>query len=187
MFYIVTYIKVECQPVESGREPERWLVSKVSALSPLSILSTTSYHTAMTNLTPAEDELHSTIVQLRQDHPSLGVLKLLAQLKTDHPTWAVSEKRFRKALQVVAPTPGITTQEKQDVEGKKDDVSADGKGQELIAETGLDTTLDTSVIAPKVKVKMFKNGRGKGLVAREKILEGEVLWSEDPWVVTTDR
>jgi hypothetical protein len=32
---------------------------------------------------------------------------------------------------------------------------------------------------------MFKGGKGKGLVAREKILEGEAIWSENPWISTT--
>ena len=136
----------------------------------------------MPNVTPSEDELHTTVVKLRADHPALGIGKLHAQLKVDQPTWAMSEKRFRKALQALAPT---TTN--GDGTDNSNDSQKDLKVTELVAETGLDPTIDTAAVAPKVKVKMFKGGKGKGLVARENILEGEILWAEDPWIVTADR
>jgi hypothetical protein len=120
---------------------------------------------------PSDDELSSAIASLKSTHPELGIAKLLAQLKLDQPTYSVSEKRFRKILATTAASNG------QSVNGEKD-----GR-QDLVAETGLDSTIDWS-IAPKIKVKMFKGGKGKGLVAREKILEGEALWSEDPWITT---
>lgn len=131
--------------------------------------------------------------ELRSSHPDLGILKLLAQLKTHHPTWAVSEKRFRKVLQGGAGSAQATANggHAGDVHkvgsqaaGAVDDKSATSV---LVADTGLDPTIDTAKIAPKIKVKMFKGGKGKGLVAREKILMGELVWSEEPWIVTADR
>lgn len=111
-------------------------------------------------LSPGEDELGAAVEELRGAHPSLGAVKLLIQLRADHPEWAVSEKRLRKMLQA------------------RSEVG-------LIAHTGLDPSLDVS-IAPKVKVEMFGGGKGKGLVAREGILKGELVWQEDPWIVTAD-
>lgn len=128
---------------------------------------------------PSDDELTPIVTSLKASYPELGVAKLLAQLKIDHPTISVSEKRLRKVLAQTQAQASSTNGDGQ-VTGPE---SKDGS-KDLIAETGLDTTIDWS-IAPKVKVKMFKEGKGKGLVAREKILEGEALWSEDPWITTT--
>ncbi|GFZ44719.1 Vesicular-fusion protein SEC18 [Saitozyma sp. JCM 24511] len=114
--------------------------------------------------------------RLRSQNPSLGIAKLLVQLKIEQPGWAVSEKRLRKILQAL---PGGAD-------------AANGKHQAasgetvLVAETGLDPTIDVAHIAPKVKVKMFGGGKGKGLVAKEKILQGDVLWQEEPWIATAD-
>ena len=127
---------------------------------------------------PSDDELSPLVTSLKASHPDLGIAKLLAQLKLDHPTFSVSEKRLRKVLtQAQSPNPQANGQVSDS------QISKDGS-KDLIADTGLDSTIDWS-IAPKVKVKMFKEGKGKGLVAREKILEGEALWSEDPWITTT--
>lgn len=137
-------------------------------------------------IVPTDDELKPIVVSLREAHPALGIAKLLAQLKIDQPTLSVSEKRLRKVLQTNSgdnnngEASKLATSEGQ---GKGEKEAGTGT-KELIAETGIDKSINWS-IAPKVKVKMFKSGRGKGLVAREKILEGEVIWSEDPWIATT--
>lgn len=128
---------------------------------------------AETSVVPSDEELATIVVALREAHPALGVAKLLAQLKTDHPTISVSEKRLRKVLAQISPPTVIT---------KTQEASKDANG-DLVADTGLDASLDVSAL--KIKVKMFKGGKGKGLVAREKILEGEVIWSEEPWLTTT--
>jgi uncharacterized linocin/CFP29 family protein len=137
---------------------------------------------------PTDEELKPVVAALREAHPSLGVTRLLAQLKTDHPTLSVSEKRLRKVL-AQAHEAGIEgAQEKDngaDLEQGQEKKEGNAEGsKEMIAETGLDKSINTS-IAPKVKVKLFKSGRGKGLVAREKMLEGEVIWTEEPWIATT--
>jgi len=122
-----------------------------------------------TPVVPSDEELSKIVTSLREANPSLGVVKLLAQLKVEHPALSVSEKRLRKTL-----APGTTASTEQ--------VSKDATA-DLIADTGLDASLDVSDL--KIKVKMFKGGKGKGLVAREKILQGEVIWAENPWISTT--
>jgi hypothetical protein len=137
---------------------------------------------------PTDEELKPVVAALREAHPSLGVTRLLAQLKTDHPTLSVSEKRLRKVLAQANGAGSEGAQEKAngaDQEQGQETKEGNAEGsKEMIAETGLDKSINTS-IAPKVKVKMFKSGRGKGLVAREKMLEGEVIWTEEPWIATT--
>lgn len=128
-----------------------------------------------TQVSPADDELSTAVASLKAASPELGITKVLARLRSDNPSWSVSEKRLRKVL--------------AQLQGESAPASGGTQGEsshDLIADTGLDTTIDWSV-APKVKVKMFKDGKGKGLVAREKIQEGEMIWSEDPWVATRSK
>lgn len=118
---------------------------------------------------PTDDELLPAYQRIKQQDSSLGLAKVLAQLKVANPEWAVSEKRLRKVVaggQVVRPP------------------SSDEAG--LVADTGLDPTIDIAHIAPKVKARLFGGEKGKGLVAREKIQQGEVVWQEEPWIVTAD-
>jgi len=126
---------------------------------------------------PSDEVLIIAVTSLRDAHPSLGIAQLLQQLKTDHPDWAVSEKRLRKVMSMSsAATTSLATA----------GVSQTNDEPGLIAVTGLDTTLNVTEIAPKVKARLFGGEKGKGLVAREKILEGEVIWQEEPWIVTAD-
>ncbi|WWC85427.1 uncharacterized protein L201_000290 [Kwoniella dendrophila CBS 6074] len=141
----------------------------------------------MSGISPTDDELQITAQKLRETNPTLGISKLLAQLKIDHPEWTVSEKRFKK---FITPTTAITGNDSTNG-GEKKKVSNGGAGgggeDELIAKTGIDHSIDIANIAPKVKVKMFNiEGKGKGLVAKEKLQKGELLWQEEPWIVTTD-
>jgi len=148
---------------------------KVAFLSPPLHLTSYIHSTTMaveTQVVPSEEELSMIVTSLREAHPELGVVKLLAQLKVEHPTLSVSEKRLRKTL-----APSTSAASTSDEKVSKD-ATAD-----LVADTGLDASLDVSEL--KIKVRMFKGGRGKGLVAREKILQGEVIWSENPWIATT--
>lgn len=124
-----------------------------------------------TAVSPPEDVLVAAVTDLRTKHPSLGLTKTLTQLKTDHPEWTVSEKRLRKVIQS---TPKAN--------GANDEPREVG----LIADTGLDPSIDVTNVAPKVKVKLFGGEKGKGLVAKEKMFRGEVLWQEEPWIITAD-
>ncbi len=53
-------------------------------------------------ISPPDDALSAAIVETRANYPSLGISKLLTQVKNDHPGWTVSEKRLRKAIQANA-------------------------------------------------------------------------------------
>ncbi|WWC67212.1 uncharacterized protein I206_101119 [Kwoniella pini CBS 10737] len=129
----------------------------------------------MSGITPTEEELKNKASSLRELNPTLGINKLLLQLKLDEPNWIVSEKRFKKYI-----TPSINTTSTN----LNDD---NNEIDELIAKTGIDNSIEISKIAPKVKVKMFNlNGKGKGLIAKEKLQKGELLWHEEPWIGTSD-
>ncbi|WVQ94251.1 hypothetical protein IAU59_001330 [Kwoniella sp. CBS 9459] len=132
---------------------------------------------------PSDEDLQNAATVLRQSHPSLGIVKLLAQLKVDHPEWQVSEKRFRKFLLATSSSSGGDHNESASQAGPSQ--NSDGE-KILIAQTGFDRSLDVAALAPKVKTKMFSGGKGKGLIAKEKLLGGEMIWQEEPWVVTPD-
>ncbi|KAL7420279.1 hypothetical protein Q5752_005248 [Cryptotrichosporon argae] len=123
---------------------------------------------------PAEDDLVSALTALRASHPDSGAPKLLAQLKASRPDWAVSEKRVRKVLSTLGVGAGAGSS------------SSGGQGRELVARTGVDTTLDVAALAPKVEVRMFGGTKGKGLVARAPVEAGELLWHEEPWIACPD-
>ncbi|ODN98455.1 protein lysine methyltransferase SET5 [Cryptococcus wingfieldii CBS 7118] len=131
-------------------------------------------------ISPPDEELIITTKELRAAHPDKSILKLLAQLKLDRPEWSVSEKRFRKAHSATSDGEGSTP-------GASQSAGTGGKGEKpLIADTGLDPSVDVASLAPKVEVKMFKGGKGKGLVAKDGLEMGEMLWQEEPWIVTSD-
>ena len=46
--------------------------------------------------------------------------------------------------------------------------------------------LDVSRWTTKVRVEYFDRHKGKGLVATERITEGEVLWKEDPFILAPE-
>lgn len=123
---------------------------------------------------PGDAELSTSVKALRISNPTLGIPKLLNLVKTENPTWLVSEKRLRKVL----------ANEETSTEAPRGH-DAKPKEKNLVADTGLDETVDLS-LAPKVKVKMFSGGKGKGLVAKTKIERGEMVWQEDPWIVSPD-
>ncbi|TYJ56672.1 hypothetical protein B9479_002602 [Cryptococcus floricola] len=131
-------------------------------------------------ISPPDEELIITTKELRAAHPDKGILKLLAQLKLDRPEWSVSVKRFRKAHSATSDGEGSTPGASQSA------VTGDKGEKPLIADTGLDPSVDVASLAPKVEVKMFKGGKGKGLVAKDALEMGEMLWQEEPWIVTSD-
>jgi hypothetical protein len=116
-------------------------------------------------ISPPEHDLKSTVQSLKNAHPTLGVPKLLALLLSENPTWTVSEKRFRRVLQ-----------QQQQQAKKPHSVLFVYPSSTLIQ--GLDLTKWTTA----VKVEYFGKQKGKGLIAREPITEGQVVWKEDPFV-----
>ncbi|KAH9969393.1 SET domain-containing protein [Lactifluus volemus] len=112
-------------------------------------------------ISPLEHDLKSTVQSLKNAHPTLGVPKLLALLLSENPTWTVSEKRFRRVLQ-----------QQQQQAKKPHSVLFVYPSSTLIQ--GLDLT------------KIFWQAKGKGLIAREPITEGQVIWKEDPFVIAPE-
>ncbi|THH33374.1 hypothetical protein EUX98_g864 [Antrodiella citrinella] len=126
---------------------------------------------ATNGVSPAEDALKEALKALRTEHPTLGINKLHASLLAAHPEWSVSEKRTRKVLQteglVISAGPSEPT-------GFKYPSSKVMEG------------LDVGKWTNKVEVRVFDRKKGKGLVAKEKIAEGETIWKEDPFILAPE-
>ncbi|KAJ7756313.1 hypothetical protein B0H16DRAFT_1826906 [Mycena metata] len=116
---------------------------------------------------PSDDELRDALIELKAAHPTLGIPKLHARLRTDFPAWTVSEKRMRRILATFAPP--------------KDTGTVPPYPSSQLVE-GLDITQWT----PRVDVRFFDKKKGKGLVAKEKITTGETIWVEDPFVIAPE-
>ncbi|KIJ60899.1 hypothetical protein HYDPIDRAFT_97759 [Hydnomerulius pinastri MD-312] len=125
------------------------------------------------NVVP-EDELRKALVALKAEKPTLGVAKIHNLLLEANPTWAVSEKRVRKILQ----SEGLVATEKEN--GTANGAPA------IHPSSRLNKSLDVEKWSSKVKVHYYNAVKGKGLVATEKISEGEVLWKEDPFVLAPE-
>ncbi|KIJ35527.1 hypothetical protein M422DRAFT_84937, partial [Sphaerobolus stellatus SS14] len=130
-------------------------------------------------ISPSDEELIAVARLLRAENPTLGITKFLALVLQKQPTWAVSEKRFRKVLQ----QHGLNSIK---VAGEVD-ASADGKEDGKVYPTfRINEGLDVSKWTSKVEVKYFGRKKGKGLVAKEKIEKDQVLWKEDPWIIAPE-
>ena len=125
-----------------------------------------------TTTTPSEDDLKAALLTLKTETPTLGVPKIHALLLATHEEWTVSEKRTRKVLQSAglvqtsaasAATPGQVFPSSRMIEG-----------------------LDVAKWTPKVEVRFFGKAKGKGLVAREPIANGETVWKEDPFILAPE-
>jgi hypothetical protein len=122
-------------------------------------------------ISPPEDILTNTLVDLKTQNPMLGIAKIHALLLQTHPEWTVSEKRAKKILQ----HEGLTSSA----------IPADA-ALPLYPQSRLVSSLDVSKWTSKVRVKMFDKRKGKGLVASEEIKENDVVWREDPFVVAAE-
>ena len=131
----------------------------------------------MPTTTPSEDNLRVTLHNLRVQNPTLGIAKLHALLLSDNPEWLVSEKRTRKILQ----NEGLVLTSNDAKTGLKM-----GSDQTLHPISRIIEGLDVSRWTTKVRVEYFNRHKGKGLVATERITEGEVLWKEDPFILAPE-
>lgn len=126
---------------------------------------------------PSEEELRAALQALRAQNPSLGTSKLHALVLSEHPTWSVSEKRTKKILQneglVLKPTAPATP-------------THDASGNTTHPVSRVIEGFNVEKWTPKVQVRFFNRHKGKGLVATERITEGEVLWKEDPFVLAPE-
>lgn len=134
--------------------------------------------------TPSEDELKAALTSLRSANPTLGIPKLHALVLAAHPEWSVSEKRTRKILQAA----GLVLSPPN-----ADQIHKDGKGgvgakdESAYPWSKMIDGLDVSKYNAKVAVKYFGREKGKGLVATQRIEEGEVVWKEDPFILAPER
>ena len=122
-----------------------------------------SFMTADPSIQPSETDIIDAVSAVRLSGPPLGIPKLYAKIKVDHPTWSLSETRFRKILKLA-------------------DAPARPSWGSAI-KTGRDPSIDVAALAPKIRVREFSGNRGKGLIAHERIQRGELVWQEEPWVV----
>ena len=127
----------------------------------------------MPGTVPSEEELKAALQALREQHPKLGIAKLHVLLLSENPTWSVSEKRTRKIIQ----NEGLSLKPANARHGTVDTPHPVSKVIE---------GLDVSKWTAKVRVKYFDSYKGKGLVATEKISEGDVLWKEDPFILAPE-
>jgi hypothetical protein len=116
---------------------------------------------------PPEDELIRILKELRGEHPSLGASKLLVILRQKHPEWSVSEKRLRKLLQ-------------------QENLVATAALAIKYPLSKVDEGIDASTWTSQVAIQQFDKVKGKGLVAKQKLTAGEILWKEDPWIFASD-
>lgn len=126
-------------------------------------------------ISPPDEELTTVLIDLKNTNATLGVPKIHTLLLAAHPEWTVSEKRTRKILQK---------------EGLIETTTMMGKNGSHIAlvypSSRVVQKLDILKWTSKVEVKYFDKRKGKGLVAKEKIDEGEVVWKEDPFIVAPE-
>jgi hypothetical protein len=139
----------------------------------------------MAAVVPSESELNAALVSLRAENATLGITKIHALLLSTHPTWTVSEKRTRKVLQaeglmVGQPSPGLGLGYISQ--------SAPNKNAEpkVYPKSHVIEGLDVGKWTNKVEVRYFGKIKGKGLVAKDSIKQGEVVWKEDPFVVAPE-
>ncbi|KAF8574536.1 SET domain-containing protein [Ramaria rubella] len=128
-------------------------------------------------ISPSDEELIPVLRALRAEFPTLGINKFHALLLQNQPSWAVSEKRFKKVLQQHCLNSMQTIQPQQSGGG------GEGKKHPTFR---FNEQLNVENWTKKVEVKYFGPEKGKGLVAKEKIENGEKLWKEDPWVIAPE-
>ena len=116
---------------------------------------------------PPEDELVKLVKELRAEHPSLGAQKLLIILRQKKPEWSLSEKRLRKLLQ-------------------QENLVATAAPAIVHPISKIDEGVDASTWTSQVSIKQFDKVKGKGLVSKQKLTAGEILWKEDPWIFASD-
>ncbi len=123
------------------------------------------------SISPSEDDLKQALHTLKTANPTLGIPKVHALLLAAHPEWTVSEKRTRKVLQS---------------EGLVHTSGAAGLAGHVYPASKLIEGLDVGKWTAKVEVRYFGKAKGKGLVAKEAIADGEVVWKEDPFVLAPE-
>jgi len=131
-------------------------------------------------ISPPEEELKTAIASLKKEHPALGIAKLHDLLLSKNPTWTVSEKRLRRILNLKA-----SDSLQQGLESAASGPSTTSEARVYPSSTLIEG-LDVAKWTTAVEVKYFDERKGKGLVAKEPIHEGHVVWKEDPFVIAPE-
>ncbi|KAJ7271065.1 hypothetical protein C8J57DRAFT_1320581 [Mycena rebaudengoi] len=121
---------------------------------------------------PPDAELQDALAQLKAQNPALGIAKIHARLREEHPDWVVSEKRTRKVLLLVASESAPSAPNPSALNPHPTSALVPG--------------LDVGAWTPRVAVRLFNAQKGKGLVASQKIKAGETVWTEDPFVIAPE-
>jgi hypothetical protein len=128
-----------------------------------------------TMISPPDEELRAATISLKGDNPSLGVAKLRTLMLQENPTWALSELRLKKILQ----SEGLINTQPNTPGGSAKDVT-------VFPSSRLVDDLETDKWSSRVDVKYFDKRKGKGLISKDKIAEGETIWKEDPFVIAAE-
>jgi len=140
---------------------------------------------ATTPISPPEEDLKTAVISLKEGHPTLGIAKLHTLLLSENPGWAVSEKRLRRIL--------------KNLEGRASPRQDEGL-ESVATESSIQVTSETHVYPSStliegldiakwtvaVEVKYFDTRKGKGLVAKVPISEGQFVWKEDPFIIAPE-
>ena len=154
-------------------------------------MSTSSQST----FSPTEEELKAAVASLKKEHPALGIAKLHTLVLSENSSWAVSEKRLRRILKNSNSDGPITQRQGLEyapigiprVPGPSSSPSTAGsKTARVYPSSALVEGLDVSRWTTAIEVKYFDRKKGKGLVAKEPISEGQVVWKEDPFIIAPE-
>jgi hypothetical protein len=154
-------------------------------------MSTTSDLT----ISPPEEDLKAAVASLKKGHPTLGIAKLHPLLLSENPSWAVSEKRLRRILKNSNPDGPLARHEGLEYAtigtprgpGPSSSPSTTGsKAAHVYPSSTLVEGLDVSRWTTAIEVTYFDRKKGKGLVAKEPISEGQYVWKEDPFTIAPE-
>jgi hypothetical protein len=152
-------------------------------------MSTTPTTTSEPSISPSEKDLTTVLASLKNEHPALGTAKLHALLLSENLSWTVSEKRLRRILKSINASEPLTS---PDI-GPGPSSSSSSPGSEaahrdahVYPSSTLVEGLDVSRWTTAVEVKYFDKKKGKGLVAKEPISEGQLVWKEDPFIIAPE-
>ena len=141
------------------------------------------------SISPGEEDLTTAVASLKQAHPALGIAKLHALLLSENPSWTVSEKRLRRVLKNNSPSQHEpATSPGGGPAGPSSSPGSDAAHRDarVYPSSTLVEGLDVARWTTVIEVKYFDRIKGKGLVAKEPISEGQVLWKEDPFVIAPE-
>lgn len=146
-------------------------------------------------ISPPEEELKAAVASLKKGHPALGIAKLHSLLLSENPSWAVSEKRLRRILRNSNPDGPHAQHEGLEYAtigtprgpGPSSTPSTTGSNAaHVYPSSALVEGLDVSRWTTAIEVTYFDRKKGKGLVAKEPISEGQHVWKEDPFIIAPE-